>query len=100
MLALLERLISILFIISVIRSVIRFVSGMWSGAGRRSGFVRRPSAGPSARPAGEKGSGPATMLHQDPICGTYVAADTSLKRIFGGKVVHFCSPECRDRYRP
>ena len=51
----------------------------------------------AAAPASEAAPG-ATMLHQDPVCGTYVAADSSLKRIFDGKVLHFCSQECRDRY--
>ena len=98
MFALLERLIFFLFIISVVRSVIQFIMRLWSGAGKPVGFVRRPAA-PSSANRADAGSGPATMLHQDPVCGTYVAADTSLKRIFDGKVVHFCSAECRDRYR-
>jgi YHS domain-containing protein len=38
------------------------------------------------------------MLQQDPVCGTYVAVDSSLKKIVGGRVIHFCSAECRDRY--
>jgi len=32
------------------------------------------------------------------VCGTYVAPDASLKRIVNGRVLHFCSPECRDKY--
>jgi YHS domain-containing protein len=98
MFALLERLIFFLFIISLVRSVIRFITRLWHGGGRPTGFIRRPAAASSANRPGEAAGG-ATMLHQDPICGTYVAADTSLKRIFHGKVVHFCSAECRDRYR-
>ena len=38
------------------------------------------------------------MLQQDPVCGTYVAVDVSLKRVVNGKVIHFCSAECRDKY--
>ena len=40
------------------------------------------------------------MLQQDPVCGTYVAVDSSLKRVVNGRVLHFCSPECRDKYSP
>jgi YHS domain-containing protein len=41
---------------------------------------------------------PATAkLQQDPVCGAYVAVDSSLKRVVNGRVLHFCSPECRDK---
>jgi YHS domain-containing protein len=40
------------------------------------------------------------MLQQDPVCGTYVAIDSSLKRVVNDRVLHFCSPECRDKYSP
>jgi YHS domain-containing protein len=40
----------------------------------------------------------ATTLQQDPVCGAYVAVDSSLKRAVNGRVLHFCSPECRDKY--
>ena len=42
---------------------------------------------------------PATELKKDPVCGTYVAAETSLTRTVNGTVLHFCSAECRDKYR-
>ena len=83
-----ERLILLLIAISVIRSVIRFVTGL----GGRLGQNRSPMT----RSTGTQGT---TMLQQDPVCGTYVAIDASLKTIVNGKVVHFCSPECRDKYR-
>lgn len=88
MFAFLERLILFLIAISVIRSVLRFVQGF--GA-RISTQVRRQ---PNRSSGGE-----ATMLRQDPVCGTYVAIDASLKTIVNGQVVHFCSAECRDKYR-
>jgi YHS domain-containing protein len=98
MFALLERLIFLLFVVSLLRSVMRFIVGLWRGSGTSSGGPRRNPVTTGADRAAS-GSGPATLLHQDPVCGTYVAADTSLKRVYDGKVVHFCSPECRDRYR-
>jgi YHS domain-containing protein len=101
MFALLERLIFFLFLISAIRSALKFIARLWQGAGR-SGPARpafqHPFARRSAAAPGPGTTPEATMLHQDPVCGTYVAADTSLKRIFDGKVLHFCSAECRDRY--
>lgn len=86
-----ERLVLFLIAISVIRSVLRFIQGL----GVR--MQTRPRPGQAA--ASGAGQGAATMLRQDPVCGTYVAIDASLKRIVNGQVVHFCSPECRDRFR-
>ena len=87
-----ERLIFFLILISTIRSVIRFVQGFLRG---HFGTQARPRVSYSGGGGGAAGT---TMLQQDPVCGTYVAIDTSLKRILNGKVVHFCSPECRDKY--
>ncbi len=38
-------------------------------------------------------------LKRDPVCGTYVSADTAITRTVKGEVVHFCSAECRDKFR-
>jgi YHS domain-containing protein len=38
-------------------------------------------------------------LKKDPVCGTYVSADTSVTKKIDGRIVHFCSPACRDKYR-
>jgi YHS domain-containing protein len=38
-------------------------------------------------------------LKRDPVCGTYVSTAVSVKRTVKGEVVHFCSEECRDKYR-
>jgi len=37
-------------------------------------------------------------LKRDPVCGTYVSAGTSVNRTIDGKVVYFCSNECREKY--
>jgi YHS domain-containing protein len=95
MFAFLARLILFLVAISVIRSVIGFVQRALSG-------VRPPSAVRGTDGAASSGTAPGTpsttMLQQDPVCGTYVAVDSSLKRVVHGKVIHFCSAECRDKY--
>jgi YHS domain-containing protein len=86
----LARLILFVIAISVIRSVISFVQRALTGARNSPAHVRSA--------AGTTTSGSTTMLQQDPVCGTYVAVDTSLKRAVNGRVLHFCSPECRDKY--
>jgi YHS domain-containing protein len=35
---------------------------------------------------------------KDPVCGSYVALDNSVRAHEGDKVMHFCSYECRDKY--
>jgi len=86
MFAFLARLILFLIAISVIRAVIGYVQRAFTG-------VRPPTSVRGASPGT-----PATMLQQDPVCGTYVAVDSSLKRVVNGRVLHFCSAECRDKY--
>jgi YHS domain-containing protein len=46
---------------------------------------------PAARSGGE--------LKKDPVCGTYVSTTASVTRTVRGEVLHFCSQECRDKYR-
>jgi YHS domain-containing protein len=38
-------------------------------------------------------------LMKDPVCGTYVSTGASVTRTVNGQVLHFCSKECRDKYR-
>lgn len=38
-------------------------------------------------------------LKKDPVCGTYVSTGASVTRTVNGQVLHFCSKECRDKYR-
>ena len=53
--------------------------------------ARQPAApqGPPAQATSE--------LKKDPVCGIYVSAAVSLTRTVNGQVLHFCSPECRDK---
>lgn len=88
MLYFLSRLILLLILISAIKSAVNFGKRLWYGtlAGR-----------PVVRSARES-QAPSTVLQKDPVCGTYVSVETSLKRIVAGKVYHFCSTECRNRF--
>jgi len=38
-------------------------------------------------------------LKKDPVCGTYVSEGASVTRTVNGELLHFCSKECRDKYR-
>jgi YHS domain-containing protein len=86
----LARIILLVVALSALRSVVTMIQRAFTGA-RTQPTVR------NAQTPQQSGQA-ATMLQQDPVCGTYVAVDTSLKRVVGGRVVHFCSPECRDKF--
>ena len=80
--------------ISVIRALIERFKRFWGASSPGRPVFRsqgREDGGPSAASA--------TTLRQDPVCGTYVPADTSLKKIVDGTVYHFCSTDCRDKFR-
>jgi YHS domain-containing protein len=38
-------------------------------------------------------------LKKDPVCGTYVSTAGAITKTIDGQLVHFCSKECRDKYR-
>jgi YHS domain-containing protein len=42
--------------------------------------------------------GVARRLVRDPVCGTHVAEEVAIPLDYGGELVHFCSPVCRDIY--
>jgi YHS domain-containing protein len=50
-----------------------------------------PPSGPTVVAGGE--------LKKDPVCGTYVSTGASVTRTVDGHTLHFCSKECRDKYR-
>ena len=37
-------------------------------------------------------------MQRDPQCGTFVSTELSIKSRFRGQQLHFCSPECRDKF--
>ena len=81
----------VIILITVLRSVIGVLSKFFQG------LLEPPSSAASGepRPAGKDLGG---ELKRDPICGTYISTATSLKKTIKGDVVHFCSPECRDKF--
>jgi YHS domain-containing protein len=58
----------------------------------------QPSQPESAARSANSGAPLGGELKRDPVCGTFVATSTSLKKTLHGETVYFCSPECRDKY--
>ncbi len=75
----------------ILISVVRMVAGVvMKGLG--AWFEPARAAPAASVPVGGE-------LKKDPVCGTFVSAATSVKKTAGGAVVHFCSVECRDKFR-
>lgn len=90
MFRLLFRLIVLLVIFAIIRYIVTSVGRFFSQA----------SNPPAQRPHGQAPSGaPGGELKQDPVCGTFVATSTSVKKTINGELVHFCSAACRDKFK-
>ena len=82
------RILFPLLVFWLVRSVIRTLFASY-----RSNPVPVENA-PEAPPVQAGGE-----LKKDPVCGTYVSTSASLTRSVRGELVHFCSKECRDKYR-
>ncbi|MEO8593343.1 MAG: hypothetical protein ABI759_08475 [Candidatus Solibacter sp.] len=78
-----------LFLFALVRSVLRELF-------RKNRNVTRQPAQPPAAPPPVFAGG---ELKKDPVCGTYVSAGASVTRTVNGELLHFCSQECRDKYR-
>ena len=79
-------LLALLLVRSLLRSVF---SGFRTYTATQS---QRPAQATTAVPAGGE-------LKKDPVCGTYVSTQGSITRSVDGKLIHFCSAQCRDKYR-
>jgi hypothetical protein len=50
-------------------------------------------------PGGRLSTPPGPLpLFRDPSCGTFVSPEISIRAVRAGRVEHFCSEQCRDRY--
>jgi YHS domain-containing protein len=76
-----------LLIFWLIRGILRSIFGSMNS----SVVHRPPKQAPTVHTGGE--------LKKDPVCGTYVSVDASVKKKVNGETLHFCSAVCRDKYR-
>ena len=83
------RLIIFLAVAFFVRRVMTMIMAEFSKLSRGG----KAASGPNPRPqtSGE--------LKKDPVCGTFVAVASSIKRDVNGQVIHFCSTACRDKYQ-
>ena len=64
------------------------------------GFVRQwgESDGTQMGSAQPQGISAGIRLYRDPVCGTYVSPEISVKAEKSGQITHFCSAECREHH--
>src|SRR5215471_788160 len=90
---LLEAVVAVL-VITVLRSVLGIILKGFSELFHSSG----PTASGSS--AAKTPSRPiADELKKDPVCGTFIAASSSLNKTIAGEAYYFCSTACRDKFR-
>jgi len=80
------RIILPLVLFWLIRGVLKSVF-----ASLNSSVAQRPERPRAPEPTGGE-------LKKDPVCGTFVSVDASVKKKIHGQTLHFCSPACRDKY--
>jgi YHS domain-containing protein len=85
------RLVLYVFLAIVLISLLRSIIGI---VGKGVAALFEPDS--SERAAEPRKTG---ELKRDPVCGTYVATETSVKKTVGGQVVHFCSSACSEKYK-
>ena len=90
MLRLLAGLIISVLAITFLRSVLGLIMKTFADMLHGERSTQTAGAPPGAPRGGE--------LKRDPVCGTFVATETSVKKTVQGGVVHFCSAACRDKF--
>ena|ERR1051326_3358152 len=89
----LEAVIAVLAI-TVIRSVLGIIL-----KGLSELFGSSSAAQSAAQPTPRSAPLPTSdALKKDPVCGTFIAASTSLQKTMDGETFYFCSAECRDKF--
>ena len=90
-------LLLVLILLPVLRgwlgALARLLMNWAIGASSTPSSDQRSPMAPPPAPAGS------TMLHKDPVCGTYVSEAVAVTLKQGGETLWFCSDACRDKHR-
>jgi hypothetical protein len=89
--ALIELLFTI-FVIVMARALLTSVIKNFTKASL--GAFQNRSAPKAAEPAGPSAGG---ELHRDPVCGTFVAEASAIRRQVAGRTLFYCSEDCRKK---
>jgi YHS domain-containing protein len=83
-----------IFVLAAIRMIMTTLSRGVADLFREEAAASPKQSAANRPPATSGGS----ALKRDPVCGTYIPADTSVHKLVAGELIYFCSPECRDKY--
>jgi len=87
------------FIARILRYLLWFVVVSWSVAILRRIVGKMVSGGVQSNPHMDVPNNAVNQkLVRDPVCGIHVAQALALQVKQDGETLHFCSPECRDKY--
>lgn len=84
-----DRIIRFLLWVLILWWAVRLARWLF---GWLAGKARRQQPRAEAAPQGK-------ALRRDPVCGTYVSPEISFTLEQSGQVHHFCSAECRERFK-
>ncbi len=90
-------IIRLLVIFGLLRYAIGFMVKLIGGAMRSGQFAAQQQPAHTSTSQGMPTS--AGELRKDPVCGTFIPIGTSLKKTVNGETVHFCSADCRDKFK-
>ena len=94
---LLVRLLEFLAVLWLIRLFWRALAGWISGSAGSSQFGPAKASRPSSPFPREARDAP-RELKKDPQCGTYVAPELSIRSLYRGEELYFCSRECEQKF--
>ena len=86
-------ILRILFPLIVILLVRSLIVAVWKGVSQA--FQSPPPKESAEKQSFQTGG----ELKKDPVCGTYVSPGASVTKRVNGELVHFCSTECRDKFK-
>lgn len=94
MLRFLGLLLAFIFLVPLIRMVMGAAGRLFTNfaLGQKP---QTPQRRPGDRPPAPAGG----VLHQDPVCGTYVSEAVALRLNAAGQTHYFCSAACRDKFK-
>jgi YHS domain-containing protein len=92
-------LIAFILVVGVARSVLRIVFKGFADLFNPQGSQGQNQGQGSPTGARSAPLPTSDALKKDPVCGTFIAASTSLHKTVGGQTYYFCSTECRDKFQ-
>lgn len=91
--SLLSYLVELIFLIVVSKMLGRAVQGLFGPSMPRR--QNRSAAGDAQDPSRVRTG----KMARDPVCGMFVSTELSHRLVRGSETLHFCSPECLERYQ-